>query len=62
VRYDRHGARSVGTDKVTGQRSPSAQRLTRTPSAGLADGTLAELLTDNAAAVDLSSVALVVRA
>jgi hypothetical protein len=29
---------------------------------GLAAGTLAELLTDNAAAVDLSGVALVVRA
>jgi hypothetical protein len=31
-------------------------------SAGLAAGTLAELLTDHAAAVDLSGVALVVRA
>src|SRR5687767_720317 len=31
-------------------------------SAGLAAGTLAELLADNAAAVDLSGVALVVRA
>jgi hypothetical protein len=31
-------------------------------SAGLAAGTLAELLTDNAAAVNLSGVALVVRA
>jgi hypothetical protein len=36
----------------------------RTPSGrrGLAAGTLAELLTDNAVAVDLSGVALVVRA
>ena len=31
-------------------------------SAGLAAGTLAEVLTDNAAAVDLSGIALVVRA
>jgi hypothetical protein len=31
-------------------------------SAGLAAGTLAELLTENAVAVDLSGVALVVRA
>ena len=31
-------------------------------SAGLAAGTLAELLTDTAAAVDLSGIALVVRA
>ena len=62
-RYDRHSARSVGTDKLTvtftlrAATHPDAIR-----SAGLAAGTLAELLTDNAAAVDLSGIALVVRA
>src|SRR3954453_9547495 len=62
-RYDRHSARSVGTDKLTVTvtlRAATDADAIRT--AGLAAGTLAELLTDNAAAVDLSGVALVVRA
>ena len=62
-RYDRHSARSVGTDKLTVTftlRAATDAEAIR--SAGLAAGTLAELLTDNAADVDLSSVALVVRA
>jgi hypothetical protein len=62
-RYDRHSARSVGTDKLTVTltlRAPTHADAIR--SAGLAAGTLAELLTDNAAAVDLAGVALVVRA
>ena len=62
-RYDRHSARSVGTDKLTVTftlRAATDADAIRT--AGLAAGTLAELLTDNAAAVDLSAVALVVRA
>ena len=62
-RYDRHSARSVGTDKLTVTftlRATTDAGAIR--SAGLAAGTLAELLTDNAAAVDLSAVALVVRA
>jgi hypothetical protein len=63
ARYDRHSAESVGTDKLTvtftlrGGTHADAIR-----SAGLAAGTLAEVLWDSAAAVDLSGVALVVRA
>jgi hypothetical protein len=62
-RYDRHSAASVGTDKLTvtftlrGGTHADAIR-----SAGLAAGTLAEVLWDNATAVDLSGVALVMRA
>jgi hypothetical protein len=62
-RYDRHTADSVGTDKLTvtftlrGGNHADAIR-----SAGLAAGTLAELLSNSAAAVDLSGVALVIRA
>jgi hypothetical protein len=62
-RYDRHSTSSVGTDKLTvsftlrGATDADAIR-----SAGLAAGTLAEILTDNAVALDLSGVALVVRA
>jgi hypothetical protein len=62
-RYDRHSAQSVGTDKLTVTftlRAASHAEAIR--SAGLAAGTLAELLTHHAAAVDLSGVALVVRA
>jgi len=62
-RYDRHNAQSVGTDKLTVTfilRAASHADAIR--SAGLAAGTLAELLTHHAAAVDLSGVALVVRA
>jgi hypothetical protein len=62
-RYDRHSARSVGTDKLTVTFTlRAATHADAIRSAGLAAGTLAELLTDNAAAVDLSGVALVVRA
>jgi hypothetical protein len=63
ARYDRHSADSVGADKLTvtfilrGGTHADAIR-----SAGLAAGTLAELLSDSAAAVDLSGVALVMRA
>lgn len=62
-RYDRHSARSAGSDKLTitfTLRAATHADAIRT--AGLAAETLAELLTDSAAAVDLSGVALVVRA
>jgi hypothetical protein len=62
-RYDRHSSDSVGTDKLivtfTLRAETDADAIR---SAGLAAGTLAELLTGNAVAVDLSGVALVVRA
>ena len=62
-RYDRHSAGSVGTDKLTVTFTlRAATDADAIRSAGLAAGTLAELLTDSAAAVDLSAVALVVRA
>jgi hypothetical protein len=62
-RYDRHSADSVGTDKLTVTFTlRAATHADAIRSAGLAAGTLAELLTDNAVAVDLSGVALVVRA
>ena len=61
--YDRHNAQSVGTDKLT----VTVTLRAATPadairSAGLAAGTLVELLTCSGAAIDLSGVALVVRA
>jgi hypothetical protein len=62
-RYDRHTTGSVGTDKLTVTftlRAVTDADAIR--SAGLAAGTLAELLTHHAVAVDLSGVALVVRA
>lgn len=62
-RYDRHSARSAGSDKLTitfTLRAATHADAIRT--AGLAAGTLAELLSDSATAVDLSGVALVVRA
>lgn len=61
--HDRHSTRSVGADKLTVTfplRAATAAHAIR--SAGLAAGTLAELLTEHAVAVDLSGVALVVRA
>jgi hypothetical protein len=62
-RYDRHSADSVGTDKLTVTFTlRAATHADAIRSAGMAAGTLAELLTDNAVAVDLSGVALVVRA
>jgi hypothetical protein len=62
-RYDRHSAASAGADKLTVTftlRAPTHADAIR--AAGLAAGTLAELLTTHAAAVDLAGVALVVRA
>jgi hypothetical protein len=62
-RYDRHSAQSAGTDKLTVTFTLRAgTHADAIRSAGLAAGTLAELLTANAAAVDLSGVVLVVRA
>jgi hypothetical protein len=63
ARYDRHSADSVGTDKLTVTFTlRAATHADAIRSAGLAAGTLAELLSANAAAVDLSGVALVIRA
>jgi hypothetical protein len=62
-RYDRHNAQSVGADKLTVTFTLRAvTHADAIRSAGLAAGTLAEILTDRSAAVDLSGVALVVRA
>jgi hypothetical protein len=61
--YDRHNAQSVGTDKLTVTvtlRAPTPADAIR--SAGVAVGSLVELLTDSGASIDLSGVALVVRA
>jgi hypothetical protein len=61
--YDRHDARSAGTDKLTVTFTLRAQsHADALRAAGRAAGTLAELLTDRDAAIDLSGVALVVRA
>ena len=61
--YDRHNAQSVGTDKLTVTFTlRAATHADAIRSAGMAAGTLAELLTYHGAAVDLSGVALVVRA
>jgi hypothetical protein len=63
TRYDRHNAQSAGTDKLTVTFIlRAATHADAIRSAGLAAGTLAELLTDNGAAVDLSGLVLVVRA
>jgi hypothetical protein len=63
TRYDRHNAQSVGTDKLTVTFTlRAATPADAIRSAGLAAGTLVELLTDNEAAIGLSGVALVVRA
>jgi len=62
-RYDRHNAQSAGADKLTVTfilRAHSHADAIR--SAGLAAGTLAELITANRAAVDLSGLVLLVRA
>jgi hypothetical protein len=62
-RYDRHRAESVGTDKLTVTFTLRATtHADALRSAGMAAGTLAELLADNAVGVDVSGVALVVRA
>ena len=61
--YDRHNAQSVGTDKLTVTFTlRAATHADAIRSAGLAVGTLAELLAYHEAAVDLSGVALVIRA
>jgi hypothetical protein len=61
--YDRHSTESVGTDKLTVTFTlRAATHVDAIRSAGLAAGTLAEILMDSAVAVDLSGIALVVRA
>ena len=62
-RYDRHSAQSVGTDKlmvVFTIRAGTPVEAIR--SAGLAAATLIDVLTDTEAAIDVSGIALVVRA
>jgi hypothetical protein len=62
-RYDRHSAQSVGTDKLTvvfTLRADTPADAIR--SAGLAAAALVEVLTDTGAAIDLSGLALIVRA
>ena len=62
-RYDRHSAQSVGTDKlmvVFTLRAGTPGEAIR--AAGLAAAALVDLLTDTGAAIDVSGVALVVRA
>jgi hypothetical protein len=62
-RYDRHSTDSAGIDKLTVTFTlRAATRADAIRSAGLAAGTLAEILANNAAAVDLSGAALVIRA
>jgi len=61
--YDRHTAQSVGTDKLTvvfTLRAAAPADAIR--SAGMAASTLVDLLTDSQAGIDLSGIALVVRA
>src|SRR4051812_12608886 len=61
--YDRHNARSAGTDKLTVNFTLHATtHADAIRAAGMATATLAELLSDRAADVDLSGVALVIRA
>jgi hypothetical protein len=62
-RYDRHRAESSGTNKLTvtfALRADTPANALR--AAGTAAASLAEILSDNAVQVDLSGVALVVRA
>ena len=62
-RYDRHSAQSVGTDKlmvVFAIRAEAPAEAIR--SAGIAASTLIEVVTDTGAAIDVSGIALVVRA
>jgi hypothetical protein len=62
-RYDRHSAQSVGTDKlmvVFAIRAETAAEAIR--SAGIAAATLIDVVTDAEAAIDVSGIALVVRA
>jgi hypothetical protein len=61
--YDQHRAQSAGTDMLTvAFMLRAATPADAIRSAGLAAATLAELLAADTAAVDLSGVALVVRA
>jgi len=63
ARYDQHRCQSAGTDKLTVTfvlRAATPADAIR--SAGLAAATLVELLTARATPVDLSGVALIVRA
>jgi hypothetical protein len=62
-RYDRHSAQSAGTDKLTVTftlRAGTPADAIR--AAGLACATFLDLLTDTGAAIDVSGIALVVRA
>jgi hypothetical protein len=62
-RYDRHSAQSVGTDKLTvvfTLRAGTPAEAIR--AAGMAAATLVDLLLDTEAAIDVSGIALVVRA
>ena len=62
-RYERHSAQSVGTDKlivVFTLRAETPADAIR--SAGVAGGTLIDVLTSTEAAIDVSGIALVVRA
>jgi hypothetical protein len=62
-RYDRHSAQSVGADKlmvvITIRAGTPAEAIR---SAGTAAAVLIDVLTDTAAAIDVSGIALVVRA
>ena len=61
--YERHSAQSIGTDKLTVTfvvRAASPADAIR--AAGVAAATLVEILTQTTAAVDVSGLALVVRA
>jgi hypothetical protein len=63
ARYDQHRAQSAGTDKLTitfTLRAATPADAIR--SAGLAAATLVEVLADAATAVELSGIALIVRA
>jgi hypothetical protein len=62
-RYDRHSAQSVGTDKlmvVFTLRAGTPTEAIR--SAGVAAATLVDVLTDTESGIDVSGIALVVRA
>src|SRR3954471_8719761 len=62
-RYDRHGAHSAGADKlIVTFILRAATHADAIRSAGVAAATLADVVTDSPAAVDLSGVALVIRA
>jgi hypothetical protein len=61
--YERHSAQSIGTDKLTVTfvvRAASPADAIR--AAGVAAATLVEILTQTTAAIDVSGLALVVRA